>query len=148
MLLAKYKNPVEIQRKYKDEFDKLFEGFFRDSDILPGSLYSLSPKADIEESDNEYKVFVELPGVDKKDIKINLENNTLIVKGEKKQTKEVKDNNYLCCERSYGSFQRAFEFPGSVKTDKVEAEFKEGILSITVPKTEETKKKEIEIKVR
>ena len=148
MLLARYKNPLEIQRRYKDEFDKLFEGFFKESDILPGPLFSLSPKADIEENDREYLVNVELPGVDKKDIKLNLENNVLVIKGEKKQSKEVREENYLCCERSYGSFQRTFEFPCMIKQDKIEAEFKDGILQIKAPKAEEIKKKEIEIKVK
>jgi len=148
MLLARYKNPLEIQRKYRNEFDKLFDGFFRESDIFPGQLYSLSPKADIEENDNEYIISLELPGVDKKDIKLNVDNNLLIIKGEKKQSKEVKEENYLCSERNYGSFQRTFEFPGLIKPDKIEAEFKDGILRISAPKSEEIKKKEIEIKVK
>jgi len=148
MLLTRYKNPGEIQRRYKDEFDKLFDGFFRESDFLPKSLYSLSPKADIEENDNEYIINIELPGVDKKDIKLNVENNVLVIKGEKKQSEEVKEENYLCCERSYGSFQRTFEFPGLIKPEKIEAEFKDGILRVLAPKSEETKKKEIEIKVK
>jgi len=148
MLLAKYKNPLDLQRRFKDEFDKFFETFFKDTELLPGSLYALSPKADVEETDSEYKVYVEIPGVDKKDIKIHLENNTLVIKGEKKQSKEVKEDNYLCCERSYGSFQRTFEFPGNVKSDKVEAEYKDGVLTVVVPKAEESKRKEIEIKVK
>jgi HSP20 family protein len=148
MLLTRYKNPLEIQRRCKDEFDKLFEGVFKGSDILPGSLYSLSLKADIEESANEYIINVELPGVEKKDIRLNVENNALMIKGEKKQTKEVKENDYLCCERSYGSFQRSFKFPGIVKADEIVAEFKDGILRITAPKSEEVKRKEIEIKVK
>lgn len=148
MLMKRYKNPLDLQRKFRDELDRFFDGFFKDVDLIPGSLYALSPKADVEETDNEYKVYVEIPGVDKKDIKVHLENNTLVIKGEKKQSKEVKENNYLCCERSYGSFQRTFEFPGSVKTDKIDAEYKDGVLTVVVPKSEEAKRKEIEIKVK
>lgn len=148
MLLARHKNPVEIQKKFRDEFDKFFDGFFSNTDFLPGSLYSLSPKTDIEETVDDYKLYIELPGVDKKDIKLNVENNTLIVKGEKKQEKESKDKNFISCERSYGAFQRVFDLPGGIKSDKIEAEFKDGVLNIKVPKSEEAKKKEIEIKIK
>jgi len=147
MLLAKYKNPVEIQRKFRDEFDKFFDGFFSHTDFIPGSLYSLSPKADIEETVDDYKLYIELPGVDKKDIKLNVENNTLVVKGEKKQEKENNGKNFISCERNYGAFQRVFDLPGGIKSDKIEAEFKDGVLNIKVPKSEEAKKKKIEIKI-
>jgi len=146
MLLTKWK-PVETQLRYKNEFDKLFESLF--SDFLPESsdLYSISPRADIEESDKDYLVTIEVPGIDKKDIKLHLEDNKITISGEKKQSKEVKDSNYICTERSYGGFQRTFNLPNSIKVADIKAEYKDGIVKIKVPKSEEAKRKEIEIKI-
>jgi len=146
MLLTKWK-PAENQLRFKNEFDKLFESFF--SDFLPESndLYSISPRADVEESDKDYTVTVEVPGIDKKDLKLHLEDNRLTISGEKKQSKEVKDSNYICSERSYGGFQRTFSLPNSVKVSDIKAEYKDGIVKIKVPKSEEAKRKEIEIKI-
>jgi HSP20 family protein len=146
MLLTKWK-PAENQLRFKNEYDRLFESFF--NDFLPESndLYSLSPKADVEESDKDYTVTVEVPGIDKKDLKLHLEDNKLTISGEKKQSKEVKDSNYICTERSYGGFQRAFDLPRSVKISDIKAEYKDGIVKIKVPKSEEAKRKEIEIKI-
>ncbi|MEK7748776.1 MAG: Hsp20/alpha crystallin family protein, partial [Bacteroidota bacterium] len=99
------------------------------------------------ELENEYLVKVELPGVEKDDVKITLENNILTIRGEKKEAKDIKQENYHRVERSYGSFLRSFKLPTSVKSDKVDAIYKDGILSVTLPKAEEAKPKQIEVKV-
>jgi len=88
-----------------------------------------------------------LPGIDPKDVEISLSDNVLTIKGEKKQEKEEENENYHVIERSYGGFTRSFRLPGQVQNDKVKATYKNGILKITLPKTEETKKKEIKIAV-
>jgi HSP20 family protein len=147
MLLTKWK-PVETQLKFKNEFDRLFDSFFSDFYKDPADLYSISPRADIEESDNDYLVTVEVPGIDKKDLKLNLEENKLTIKGEKKQSKEIKESNYICCERSYGGFERTFNLPTSIKANEISAEYKDGIIRIKLPKAEEAKRKEIEIKLK
>jgi len=152
MSLIKWK-PAETQLRFRGEFDKLFDRFFNSFYKDTGfsdtpDLFPISPRADIEESDREYLVSVELPGIDKKDIKLQLENNRLVIKGEKKQEKEKREANYISCERSYGSFQRIFDLPSGVKTNEVDAEFKDGILSVKLPKTEESKRKEIPIKIK
>jgi HSP20 family protein len=92
-------------------------------------------------------VKAELPGMEKDNIEVNLSDNRLSIKGEKKQEGEVKKEGYYRSERSYGSFVRTLELPRKVQTDKVKAAFKSGILEIRLPKTEQAKKKETTVKV-
>lgn len=130
------------------EMNKVFDSFFRSVDE-PGLLNaSWTPAVDVAEEDNDYIVKVELPGVSKDDVKITLESNILTVRGEKKAEKEIDEKNYHRTERSYGSFQRSFALPTTVKNDNIGAEYKDGILSITLPKAEEVKPKQIEVKVK
>jgi HSP20 family protein len=90
---------------------------------------------DITENEKEIKLSAELPGMDEKDIDVSLQNNTLTIKGEKKEEKEDKGKDCYKMERSYGSFSRSIPVPVEVETDKVEAKFNKGVLSITLPKT-------------
>ncbi len=148
MTLVKY-NPTNSLFGLKSNMDKLFDEFFGlDKGIWPESTLSVVPAVDLEETEDAFKITAELPGMTKKDIKITLENNVLSISGEKKAEREEKDKNYHRVERSYGKFHRAFELPGAVNRDKIEAEYKDGILSISVPKTEEAKPKQIEVKVK
>jgi HSP20 family protein len=107
-----------------------------------------TPAVDIAEQENAYEVKMELPGVNKEDVKISLESNILTIRGEKKQEKEEKQKNLHSVERTYGSFQRSFTLPTTVKSDKIDAVFTDGVLSITLPKIEESKPKQIEVKVK
>ena len=91
---------------------------------------------------------MELPGLTKDDVKISVDSDTLTIRGEKKLEKETKEKNYHRMERSYGSFQRFFTLPTTVKTDKTDAAFKDGILTITLPKAEGSKSKQVEVKVK
>jgi len=104
------------------------------------------PAVDIAETKDDFVVKVEVPGMSKDDLKIKMQENVLTVQGEKKQESESKDQNYHRIERSFGSFCRSFRLPSMVKADKIEANYKDGILSIKLPKAEEAKSKEIEIK--
>lgn len=135
-----------IQRDINRLYDNFFRGGVQAHEAFGSSYWT--PAVDIAEHDNEYIVKMELPGVSKDDVKISLESNTLTIKGEKKQEKEEKSKNFHRVERSYGSFQRSFTLPTSVKSDKIDAIFNDGVLSITVPKVEEAKPKEIEVKVK
>ena len=105
------------------------------------------PSLDISETKNDLVVKAELPGMDPKDIGISLSDGSLTIKGEKKQEREEKEENYHFIERSYGSFCRSVRLPKEVKHDKVSASFKDGVLKIVLPKSEEAKKKEIKVKV-
>jgi HSP20 family protein len=136
------KDLVNMQR----EVGRLFDGLFSDLDGDGNSVVSWSPRADVIENGESYVIKAELPGVSKNDVKITLRENVLTIKGEKKQEKEEKDHNYHRIERSYGSFERSFSLPSNVKHDKIDAAFKDGVLIVTLPKAEEAKPKEIEVK--
>lgn len=105
------------------------------------------PAVDIFETPESIVLKAELPGITKDDIFVEVKDNTLSLKGEKKFEKEVKEENYHRVERSYGSFQRAFTLPSTVQQDKVKAKFKDGILEIVLPKVEEAKPKQIKVEV-
>jgi HSP20 family protein len=111
----------------------------------PMSTRAWNPSVDIFENDNEVVIKAELPGMSAKDIEVNLENNVLTLKGERRFEKEAKEENYHRVEREYGSFSRAFSLPTAVDGDKVAAEYKDGVLKIVLPKREETKPKPIKI---
>jgi HSP20 family protein len=105
------------------------------------------PAVDISESEGEYLIKAELPGVKKEDIKVTLQEGVLTIQGERKQEKEEKGRKYHRIERSYGTFMRSFTLPDSVDDSKVSAEFKDGLLYLHVPKSEKAKPKAIEVKV-
>jgi len=130
------------------EMNRMFDGFFRGTHDEDYTLASWTPAVDIVEHDDEYFVKVELPGVNKDDVKLTLENNILTIRGEKKQEKETKKENYHRVERSYGAFQRSFTLPSAIKADRIDASYKDGILTVSLPKAEEAKPKQIEVKVK
>ncbi len=102
---------------------------------------------DIYENGDNLVLKAELPGISPDDVEIRVEDNTLYLKGERKFEKEVKEQNYHRVERSYGTFTRTFSLPNSVDADKVAANFKDGVLTLTMPKKEEAKPKTIKINV-
>ena len=106
-----------------------------------------APAVDVFEEKDDIVVKAELPGIEKDNIEVNLTDHTLTIKGEKKKEEEVKEENYYRSERSYGSFVRTVELPKDVRADKVKAAFKNGILEVRMPKTEDAKAKEIKVKV-
>jgi len=127
-------NPFALLRR---EMDAMFDNFFNTLDIEPfeGRLGVFTPKMDVTETEKEIVVTAELPGLDEKDIDVSLQNDRLTIKGEKKEEKEGKGKDYYRMERSYGSFSRTIPLPVEIETDKVEAKFKKGVLTITLPKT-------------
>jgi HSP20 family protein len=135
-----------IQREINRVFDNFIRGGVQADENFAASYWT--PAVDIVEQENEYVVKMELPGVNKDEVKISLESNILTIKGEKKQEKEEQSKNLHRIERSYGSFQRSFTLPTTVKSDKIDAVFKDGVLSVSLPKAEEAKPKQIEVKVK
>jgi len=111
----------------------------------PSATTSWSPAVDIYETDSEITVQAELPGVDRKDIALQLENNVLTLKGDRRFEKETNQENYHRIERSYGGFSRAFTIPTTIDEDKIRADYKDGILKIALPKKEQVKAKQIKI---
>jgi len=130
------------------EFDRLFREAF-----TPGfgegelSTRTWAPPVDIFENENNIVLKAELPGVDPKDVEVRVEDNTLYLKGERKFEKETEEENYHRIERSYGSFARSFSLPSSIDAEKVGADYKDGLLTLTLPKREEAKPKTIKINV-
>ena len=106
-----------------------------------------SPSVDISETEHEIVLVAELPGIDQKDLKVDVQDNVLTLSGEKKQTKETKEKNFHRIERSYGAFHRSFALPVEVDVAKVKAVYKDGLLNIILPKAEVSKPKQIDIQV-
>ena len=105
------------------------------------------PLTDIKETNDEYRLMLDIPGVDKKDVKISFSNGELQISGERKEEKEDKNEKYHRVERSFGKYYRSFRLPDKIQQDNIKAEFNNGSLRVTIPKAEEVKPKEIEIKV-
>lgn len=135
-------------------------GLQKEMDMLLGDFFGVdkqgeetrfvrwTPRVDVVEQDGGYELVADLPGLKKEDIKIEIENNMLTLRGEKKIEGEKKDKNYRVCERYYGEFVRTFALPENVNTDGIVAEFKDGVLKLEIPKTEKPKPKQIEVQVK
>jgi HSP20 family protein len=127
------------------------EGFFEDwgtpwlATQENKELSNWTPEVDLSETKEGFMLKAELPGVKKEDVKITLKDDLLTIAGEKKSEKEIKDENYHRTERVYGSFARSFRLPTAVEVEKVKAEYKDGVLHLTLPKAESVKPKEIQI---
>ena len=106
-----------------------------------------TPSVDISETEGEYLIKAENPDVKKEDVKVTVEDGVLTIQGQRKQEKEEKGTKYHRIERSYGSFVRTFSLPDVIETDRVKAEFKDGVLNLHLPKSERAKPKAIEVKV-
>jgi len=145
-------NPTtDLQSEFstmQHEIDRMFDRFLHGGTADDGFASSWLPAVDIVEHETEYLVNIELPGVKKDDVSISVANDVLTIRGEKKQEKETKEKSHYRTERVYGSFQRSFTLPTSVKSDKIEAYYDNGILTITLPKLEEAKPKQIEVKIK
>ncbi len=143
----------DIWRSFRTDMDRLIENAIGGFGALPfAALRSIpafnvpSPAVDITEDDGAFRFTAELPGLTEKDVQVSLSGNTLVIKGEKRQEREEKDKGYHLSERSYGEFQRSFLLPDGVDGERIEASFANGVLSVTVPKTEGAASKTIEVK--
>lgn len=141
--------------RWERDMDRIMEGFF-DRRMRPWwperwsrrEVMELeAPAVDLFEDKNEIVIKAELPGMEKENVEVKLTDHMLTIKGEKKKEEEVKEENYYRSERSYGSFIRTLELPADVHADKVKASFKNGVLEVRLPKTEEAKTKEVKVKV-
>jgi HSP20 family protein len=148
-----FRKDLEPFNWLRREVDSLFDNFWRSPSLQPQlSLYerelSLTPDIDISETDNEFTVVADLPGLEKKDINVEINNNILKISGEKKLDREEKGKNFHRIERVSGSFNRSIQLPNLINEHNVQASFKNGVLTITLPKSAEakTKAKHIEVK--
>ena len=132
----------------QNQFDRfLREAFSPAAGEGEVSTRTWAPPVDIYENGDNLVLKAELPGINPDDVEIRVEDNTLYLKGERKFEKEVKEQSYHRVERSYGAFTRTFSLPNSVDADKVTANYKDGVLTLTMPKKEEAKPKTIKINV-
>jgi HSP20 family protein len=142
-----FRNLLSLQERMNRLFDESARGMGRGQQEEDWAMGAWAPPVDIYEQGNEVVLKAELPGVDPKDVDIRIENSVLTLKGERKFEGEVKQENYHRVERSYGSFTRAFTLPSTVDTGNVKADYKDGVLRITLPKREEAKPKQIQVQI-
>jgi len=146
MDLIQWKPFREVSR-LRSEMDRLWDEYFgAGRRAFRPMEEAWLPAVDVSETGDKITVKAEIPGMEAKDIDISMVGDTLVIKGEKKAEKEEKDENYHMVERSYGSFSRSMKLPATVDPDKVDASYKNGVLTIVLPKKEEVKPKPIEIK--
>jgi HSP20 family protein len=138
-------NPFRDMSILQNQMNRLFENALQtwpsDSDTTNG----WAPAADIYETDNDLVVRADLPGVDPKEIEVRVENNVLMIRGERRFEQKDDRENFHRVERSYGAFSRAFTLAAAVDADKIQASYKNGVLTITLPKAEQAKPKRIQI---
>jgi HSP20 family protein len=138
-----FRELFELQRGINELFD---EGFGTQRESV--ALRAWTPPVDVYEDENEFVIKVELPEINREDVKVSVNENTLSVGGERRVENEEKRDNYHRIERSYGQFYRSFTLPPNINTEAIGAQFKDGVLRLSLPKKEEAKPKQIEVKVQ
>jgi HSP20 family protein len=140
---------LAMRREMNRLFDDVFGGFGLPSVFGPAlRQMAMAPKIDVSETDNEIQVTAEMPGIDQNDVEVLLEEDRLIIRGEKKEEREDKDRNYHLRERVQGAFSRTLPLPFTPDPNQVKAEFKNGVMAITIPKPQEVKQKQHRIEVQ
>lgn len=137
-----FKELFDLQR----DINRLFEGSLANTSQQT-AINTWTPTVDIYENENEFLIKTELPEVGREEVKVNLDNNVLSISGERRLEYEDKRDGYHRVERSYGQFFRSFSLPPNVNTEAIKADFKDGVLRLTLPKKEEAKPKQIQVKV-
>jgi HSP20 family protein len=138
--------PFRGASSLQDQVNRLFNDVVERT-AEESSLTAWAPAVDIYETEHELMVKADLPDVDPKDLDIRVENNILTIRGERKFEKKVNEENYLRVERAYGSFARSFTLANTVNSDAIKADYQNGVLTLTIPKREEAKPKQIKVNV-
>jgi len=135
-------------RPFHRDFDKFLGDFgLRPEASEDLNAQSWAPKVDVYQTDDNYVLNAELPGLSKEEISIDVNDNTLTIKGEKKFEEKVEKDNYIRVERSYGAFTRSFVLSDEANSEDITANYKDGVLEVTIPKKEESKPKEIKVDI-
>ena len=157
---SRYVNVWDPLSSFRREFDRLFDDFTAVSGQRAGSILSAEPfgrsefglgqlpAVDIVEHDKDYQVTAELPGMGEKDIDVKFADGVLTIKGEKKEESEEQQKDYYRSERRFGAFQRSFRVPDGVDGDKIEANVKDGVLTVLLPKSSEAQKREKKLQIK
>jgi HSP20 family protein len=138
-------DPFRELSTIQDRMNRLFQDAYSPNREEGLSTAAFAPAADVYEDENHVTLKLEVPGIDEKDLDIRVENNTLIIKGERKFEKDEKEENFRRVERQYGSFVRSFTLPSTMDSDNINASYDKGVLSITIPKRAEAKPKQIQV---
>ncbi|MGJ8455779.1 Hsp20/alpha crystallin family protein [Pseudothermotoga sp. U03pept] len=146
MLLERREDFMKPFRELQREIDRIFEDFFTPV-TRKSTVYSYLPDIDVYETNDSVVIEVEVPGMDKKDFEVKVEDGLLRISGEKKLEREKENRNYKVVERCYGKFERTLSLPEYVEADKVKAKYEDGVLTITLPKKEDKKAKVVDVKV-
>src|SRR5260370_41889242 len=144
--MNRFEQPFRGAAPLEDQINRIFGGGMRRT-AEESNLTPWAPAVDIYETENELVVQADLPDVNPQDLDIRVENNILTIRGERKFETKVSDDNYLRIERAYGSFSRSFSLPSSVNSDAINADYHDGPLTLSSPKTEEAKPKQIKVNV-
>ena len=140
--------PIGNLFSFHSEVGKIFGDLFASQESeTDGDPTSWMPTVDISETENGFEILAELPGITENDVHVSVTDNQLTIKGEKRQEEKAEDKNFHRVERRYGSFQRCFTLPKNVETADIKAEFKDGVLTLNIPKSEAAKPTEIPITV-
>lgn len=142
-------SPARDLLNIQDEMNRVMDRFFS-PELFEGSDFSTSrwlPNMDVQEDKDRFTISMELPGLSKDDVSLTVREGVLTIEGERKQEDEKEGVNYHRVERRYGKFLRSFQLPVRVQEDKIEAVFKEGVLTVQIPKAEEVKPKQIAVKI-
>lgn len=137
-------DPFKELENLRREMERLFDTFISERGF--GREFAWTPAIEVKELPDKYILKVDVPGVKKEDLKLEVSDNVLTIHGERKEEKEEKEAQYYRREILYGSFQRSVQLPSNVEPDKISAKLENGVLSIEIPKTEKAKSKEIPIK--
>ncbi len=138
------RTPNHTLRDLQREVDSIFDRFFGRGDD-EGTSAVWAPRTDLSETDEAFRIRLDVPGMTKEDITVNLQNNTLTVSGERTSERKEDDEEYVRVERAFGSFHRTFTLPDAVDAENVTAAYTDGVLTIDVPKTEGSTRRQIEI---
>ena len=147
MTLVSY-NPVRNLTRWNQDIDTMFDSLFGDKNLFSRDNTGFVPRVDVVDDKTNVRLEMEMPGMEKDDIKVTVENGVLTISGERNRKTEENDVNYVRCERCYGSFSRSFTLGDDIDTEHVSADYKNGILHLTLPKTEKSKPKEISVEVK
>jgi HSP20 family protein len=139
-------DPFRNLSTLQEQVNRLFETSYRGRGDN-SALTTWAPAVDIYETENELVLKADLPDVDQKDLDIQIENNMLTIRGERKFDHEVKEDNYLRIERTYGAFSRSFSLPNTVNAEAIKAEYKNGVLRVELPKRAESKPRQVKVNV-
>ncbi len=140
-------NPIRDMFGLRNHTNRVFGDFYFPTNREEGdlSMWNWNPVVDVYDNDDNIVLKAEIPGIDKKDIEIDVKGRVLTLKGERSSDNEVKEDNYYRRERCFGKFERAFNLPVNVELDKIKANYKDGVLEIEIPKPEEKKPKQISV---